>query len=601
LILDKDHDQKVKSKEKFDLILEKDLIEYLPEPKDDPEGLFSLCLETILIGKSVVVFCPSKKWCQDCSEYLCRSLNSIPKESELGTKLLSLVDTTNIKDDNGIIKSLKASRFSLIEDLRNSAVGICPILKGTIKFGVSYHHAGLTNEEKIIIEDGYKSGIIQVLCCTSTLAAGVNLPAHRVIIRAPIMGNVDLNVATFRQMCGRAGRMGLDSQGEAIVMCSNIKYKKLALDLMTRDVDPLVSKLQEGQGGGIEKLILELVCCHKLRNYNDVEKYISCTLMYTQNDINLIKHWTKSAINFLITNQFFTNVTNNTYNASPLGIATTLSGIPPTEAILIYKPLENARKKLILNTGLHLVFLLTPPAISYIEPNWLTYYDIIKTMCKEPIIKSVCETIGIDTNDDTNDLLLYQTGKKKTPDYYSKDSKVMLYRRFYASIILFRLVQEYPIRELERSMPETSRGNLQQLQKDASNFCGMTVTFCNKLNWNILANCLQVFGGRISFGVHEELLPLVRMGPLMPAMRARSFFLSGIRNPLEITLALFSDVCQILLDCKPFEESAPFEVGKVDVDELKNKQVQMCERLSIKIINRAKEIITEEAELLNSI
>lgn len=414
------------------------------------------------------------------------------------------------------------------------------------------------------------------------------------------MGSAELNVATFRQMCGRAGRMGLDSQGEAIVMCSNTKYKNLALNLMTRDVDPLVSKLQEGLGGGIEKLILELVCCHKLKNYNDVEKYISCTLMFTQNDINLIKEWTKTTINFLIMKQFFTYVNDNIFYPSPLGIATTLSGIPPNEAVLIYKPLENARKKLILNTGLHLVFLLTPPTVSYIEPNWLTYYDLINTLCKDPNIKSVCETIGIDTNDDTNDLLLYQSGKKNKPDYNSKDEKVLLYRRFYASIILFKLVQEYPIRELERSMPEISRGQMQQLQKEASNFCGMTVTFCKKLNWNILANCLQVFGARISYGIHEELLPLVRMGPLMPGMRARSFFLSGLRNPLEITLALYSDVCQILLDCKPFEESTPFEVGKANVDELKNKQVQMCERLATKIINKAKEIITEEAELLNS-
>lgn len=57
-------------------------------------------------------------------------------------------------------------------------------LERLMRAGVAWHHAGLTLEERAHVEAGYRTGSICVLCATSTLAAGINLPARRVILRS---------------------------------------------------------------------------------------------------------------------------------------------------------------------------------------------------------------------------------------------------------------------------------------------------------------------------------------------------------------------------------------------------------------------------------
>lgn len=69
----------------------------------------------------------------------------------------------------------------------------------------------------------FRSGSLRVLIATSTLSSGVNLPARRVIVRSPMFGGKLLDTLSYKQMIGRAGRMGKDTIGK--------KLKKNNLDL----------------------------------------------------------------------------------------------------------------------------------------------------------------------------------------------------------------------------------------------------------------------------------------------------------------------------------------------------------------------------------
>jgi pre-mRNA-splicing helicase BRR2 len=149
---------------------------------------------------------------------------------------------------NTILKHDAGSR-EILKDAADQAVD--RDLKDLLPYGFGIHHAGMSRADRTDVEDLFAQGAIQVLCCTATLAWGVNLPAHTVIIKgtqvySPEKGRwVELSPQDVLQMLGRAGRPQYDTYGEGLIITtqSEMQYYLSLLNQQLPIESQFVSRL----------------------------------------------------------------------------------------------------------------------------------------------------------------------------------------------------------------------------------------------------------------------------------------------------------------------------------------------------------------------
>ena len=102
-------------------------------------------------------------------------------------------------------------------------------VREALSFGIGLHHAGLVDGDRQLVEELFANNKIQILIATSTLAWGINLPAHLVIVKgtqffdAKSEGYIDMDLTDVLQMLGRAGRPQFDSSGVARIFTQDAK------------------------------------------------------------------------------------------------------------------------------------------------------------------------------------------------------------------------------------------------------------------------------------------------------------------------------------------------------------------------------------------
>ena len=171
--------------------------------------------------------------------------------AETRTRSVSLAtkacDTISKLLDKDEIKELEKASRKILKN--NDHTELVKRLAESIKKGVAFHHAGLNQNCREIIETEFRNGIIKLIASTPTLAAGVNLPARRVVIssinRYDVKAgyNRPISVLEYKQLCGRAGRPQYDDYGEAIIIAGSNYPDELIEDYVKGKPEPIESKI----------------------------------------------------------------------------------------------------------------------------------------------------------------------------------------------------------------------------------------------------------------------------------------------------------------------------------------------------------------------
>ncbi|HDQ59983.1 MAG TPA: DEAD/DEAH box helicase [Candidatus Woesearchaeota archaeon] len=170
----------------------------------------------------------------------------------------------------------------------------CQTVAECVKNGVTFHHAGIVAKQRELIEDAFRNRLIKIICCTPTMAAGINVPAFRCIVRDLKRyggGYMDwIPVLEYKQYVGRAGRPGLEDLGEGITIAKSESDKETIKEkYIDGEPEEIFSKLSAEPI--LRMHALGLIASGEINSFDRLVDFFSKTFFAFQyQDISRIKY-----------------------------------------------------------------------------------------------------------------------------------------------------------------------------------------------------------------------------------------------------------------------------------------------------------------------
>ncbi len=414
------------------------------------------------------------------------------RSKSLATKAADAV--FRILEKKEIVELEKTSKKLLSENEHTELVKTLALL---IKKGVAFHHAGLNQKCRETIEREFRKGTIKLLSSTPTLAAGVNLPARRVVIsninryNVKVGANRPISILEYKQLCGRAGRPQYDDYGESIIV-GNGNTEDLIEYYINGEPEAIESKITDDKS--LRTHILSVIVTHPGIKKEEILEFFLQTLGGLQSRKPTIKFAIDISLRFL-SSKFLIIKKGERYAATEFGKKTSMLYIDPLTATYFRDSIENVSQEKRHTFGfLHLITNCEEfyPKFSLRQKDYETASLMIEnnsTQLLEPISEYDC----------SRSLLALQSWITESTELSLSDSLRI------ESGDMHRMTENanwlaYCLREISKHV---ERADLLEEFDDLRN--------------------------RIVYGIREELLDLVRVKGI-GRVRARVLFKHGIKN-----------------------------------------------------------------------
>ncbi len=271
-------------------------------------------------------------------------VNNRKSTVSLANRLSSVVAALLTEDEKKQLKKLVGS----MKQEQSEIVSIEQSLVTSVESGVAFHHAGLESSQRRLVEQGFKDHLIKCIVATPTLAAGVNIPARRVIIRDlwrydENFGMAPIPILEYKQQAGRAGRPRYDSVGDAITIAKDSNQRdQIFYNYILADTEPIYSKL--GSQSALRMHLLAAISTQFVHNPTEMYTFIQSTFYAYQTDEFTIKKEVDTAVEFLLDNQLIDEM-QTSYISTLFGSRTSSLYIDPLSAIQLKTALERSNDK----------------------------------------------------------------------------------------------------------------------------------------------------------------------------------------------------------------------------------------------------------------
>ncbi|EXJ70547.1 DNA polymerase theta subunit [Cladophialophora psammophila CBS 110553] len=468
--------------------------------KPTPNAVIALAVETALAGHGALVFCGSR----------------------MGVERTALLISDALPTDHLGHDALE-KRQDLLALLCALPGGFEPSFSKIIPCGVGFHHAGLTTEERELVCEAYDAGILRVMVATCSLAAGINLPARRVILNGARMGRELVGPAMLRQMRGRAGRKGKDEVGETYLCCQKEDLEAVA-ELLEAEM-PAVESCLTPEKRGLKRALLEVIGTRMASSESSLDEYVHSSLLRHTLDQSRVVAMVESAkIELLQDGLIQEGEYHGCLEPTKLGIAVVASGLGPEDGVFVYTELRRALESFVMDGDMHIFYLFTPvQSAGLADISWLTFRNQLEDLDASGM--RAIRLVGVDPAFVNR---LVNSGAQLKENTAEEMRLARVYRRVYWAFQLRDLCDEMSIHEvsLKYSVP---RGQVQTLAQTCHGFAAGMIKICERMEWGMLAAVLEHMLDRLRAGARADLLEMAQIAFVKSRM-ARVLWENGFKS-----------------------------------------------------------------------